>query len=95
MITLQSKVTLHPEVITTALSNQELVLLHLHTQQYYTLNETGAEIWAGLTQVRSLEEIGQALEAKYDLVLDQDHQHVVELVTGLVAEKLVQVVGAA
>lgn len=94
MITLQTKVIPHPEVIATVLDNQETVLLHLHTQQYYTLNETGSRIWAALPQAEALAQIGQALEATYDLTLDQAQQHVLTLVTTLAQEQLVQVVGA-
>ena len=93
MITLQTTVSPHPEVITTRLDNQETVLLHLHTQQYYTLNETGTHIWDALVQAQALSEIGQTLEAHYDLTLDQAHQHVLDLVTTLAEEKLVQVGG--
>ncbi len=95
MITLQTKVIPHPEVIFTALSTQESVLLHLHTQQYFTLNETGTRIWEELAHAPSLAQIGQALEAQYDLTLDQAYQHIIELVSGLAAEQLVQVVEMA
>lgn len=93
MITLQTTVSPHPEVITTRLDNQETVLLHLHTQQYYTLNETGTRIWDALAQAQALNEIGQTLEAHYELTLEQARQHVLDLVTTLVEEKLVQVGG--
>lgn len=93
MITIQSKVIPHPEVIATLLDNQETVLLHLHTQQYYTLNETGTRIWEALPQAEDLTQIGQALEARYDLTLPQANQHVLDLVTTLAQEQLVQVVG--
>lgn len=95
MITLQTTVSPHPEVITTRLDNQETVLLHLHTQQYYTLNETGSRIWEALAQAQALSEIGQILEAGYDLTLAQAQQHVLDLVETLVQEQLVQVVGAS
>jgi len=95
LITLQTKVIPHPDVIATALSNQETVLLHMQTQQYYTLNETGTQIWDGLAQAHSLVDIGQTLEARYEITVEQAHQHILELITMLAAEKLVQVVGAA
>lgn len=94
MITLQTKVIPHSDVIATSLSNQETVLLHMQTQQYYTLNETGTQIWGGLVQAHSLVDIGQTLEARYEITLEQAHQHILELITMLAAEKLVQVVGA-
>lgn len=93
MITLQSKVMPHPEVIATVLDNEETVLLHLYTQQYYTLNETGSRIWSALAQAQALPQIGQSLEAHYELTLAQAEQHVLALVTTLAQEQLVQVVG--
>lgn len=95
MITTETKVTHHPEVITTVLFNQEAVLLHLKTQQYYTLNETGTIIWQELAQADSLDKIGQTLRAQYNLTLEQAYQHIIDLVSGLVAEQLVQVVETA
>ena len=95
MITLETKVIPHPEVLATVLDNQETVLLHLHTQQYYTLNETGSQIWAALSQAEALVQIGQALEATYDLTLEQAQQHVLDLITTLAQEQLVQVVSAS
>ncbi len=90
MITMQTKVVAHPEVLATPLSNQEMVLLHLQTQQYYTLNETGARIWQELAQEQSLLEIGQTLETYYAITLDEANHHVQELVSALVNEKLVK-----
>ena len=95
MITLQTQVVTHPDVIATALSNQEMVLLHMATQQYYTLNETGTQIWEGVAKAQSLAEIGQGLEMRYDIDLAQAEQQVVALVTGLAAEDLIQVVRSA
>ena len=95
MITLQTQVIPHPEVIATVLDNQETVLLHLHTQQYYTLNETGSQIWEALGQAQALPQIGQALETRYALTLAQAYQHVLDLVDVLAQEELVQVVGVS
>lgn len=90
MLTLDAKPQPHPDVIATTLTNEETILLHLATQQYYTLNETGTRIWEGLGQNRSLAEIGQALEAQYDITLEDAYHYVIELVTGLATERLVQ-----
>ncbi|MBX3010488.1 MAG: PqqD family protein [Caldilineaceae bacterium] len=92
MITPQTKVIVHSDVITTPLPNQEMVLLHLQTQQYYTLNETGMQIWKGLAQSQSLGEISQLLEMYYVLTLQEAEQQVIALVTELAAEGLIRVV---
>ena len=94
MLTAQTKVVADPDVLATKLANQELVLLHLQTQQYYTLNESGMQIWQGLEQAQSLLEIGQALHAHYAITLDEASSYVHALVTSLIEEKLVKPVGA-
>jgi hypothetical protein len=90
MITLTTQMKPHPDVIATKLANDEIVLLHLQTQQYYTLNQTGATIWLGLTDAQPLTVIGQELEAHYDIPLPQAQAHVATFVVGLAAEQLVQ-----
>jgi len=53
-----------PEIIATPLSDDELVLLHLTTHNYYSLNETGQFIWKQLVA-------GQPPEAVVDAILDR------------------------
>src|SRR5690242_16136761 len=84
--------TADPNVIATSLLDGETVLLHLLTQRYYTLNETGAEIWQGLTQGHTLGAISQALVERYTLTLAEAEQAVRVLLNDLLTEKLVEVV---
>ena len=79
----------HPEVIPTKLPNCETVLLHLGTQTYYSLNETGSRIWELMSKGVPLGQIGQALENQYEVSLDQAQQYVIALIAELAAEKLV------
>ncbi len=95
MLTAQSKAIPHPDVVCTALKNEEAVLLHLGTQTYYSLNETGSQIWTWLGEGLSLGEIGQALEARYDVSLDRAQQYVIALANDLAAENLVSLTGNA
>jgi hypothetical protein len=77
------------DVVCTELQNGEAVLLHLDTQKYYSLNETGLRIWHLAGQGLTVEEISQALEAQYEVSLDRAQQSVTNLVTSLAAENLV------
>ena len=47
MLTLDQRVRLHPEVVDTELDEGEVVLLHLESKMYYSLNPTGQRIWQG------------------------------------------------
>ncbi|MFN8492584.1 MAG: PqqD family protein [Caldilineaceae bacterium] len=90
MFTLQTQVQPNPAVLATTLSNQETVLLHVQSNYYYTLNETGAQIWQGLSQRRTLDEISQTLVAQYAITLAEAEQAVLALLRDLTAENLVQ-----
>jgi hypothetical protein len=49
MTTPPPKIRLNPEVIFSVLGD-ETVLLHLKTEEYYTLDETGTRMWQLLTE---------------------------------------------
>ena len=55
----------HPAVACTRLDSNEAVLLHLGSQRYFSLNETGVAIWDLLSAPRSLDEIVDALAEVY------------------------------
>jgi hypothetical protein len=50
MVTLDQKIRLHPRVVDTKLDEGEVVLLHLESRIYYSLNLTGERIWHGLKE---------------------------------------------
>lgn len=81
-----------PGVIHTELTEGESVLLHLKTNHYYTLNQTGSAIWKLIGKQMSLGEICRAMEATY-LVSHEDMRHsTLELVDDFLKEKLVAIV---
>jgi hypothetical protein len=82
------KAIANPDVLCTDLPNGEAVLLHIGTQTYYSLNETGAQIWHLINQGLTLSEIGTAIEERYDVSLTQAQQSVLSLTEELAAEKL-------
>lgn len=89
MVTTGTKVTPDPEVLCTDLRNGEAVLLNMETKTYYSLNETGSQIWHLMSKGHTLMEISQELEARFDVTLDRAQQCVIDLANQLVAEELV------
>lgn len=90
-MTLTQKLQPHPEVIDTALETGETVLLHLESTTYYSLNTTGTQIWQGLKQGLSLQEISQRLQAVFDVDAVRAERSVLALVHELSQQQLVQV----
>ncbi len=90
-MTLTQKLQPHPEVIDTALDTGETVLLHLESTTYYSLNTTGTQIWQGLKQGLSLQEISQRLQAVFDVDAVRAERSVLALVRELSLQQLVQV----
>lgn len=91
MLTTSTKVSPDANVVFTEMENGESVLLHLGTNEYFSLNETGTLIWKGISDDRNLGEIGKELEETFDVTNEQATQSVKRLVDELVAQKLVSV----
>ena len=86
---------LGPDVVFTRLSDDEAVLLHLHTKRYYSLNETGTLICDQLEQQRALPEIAEALCTRYALTRDEALDAAARFVEHLHEEGLAQPCSAA
>jgi hypothetical protein len=91
MTTLDGKVQTHAQVVDTKLDDGEVVLLHLESKTYFSLNLTGERIWQGLKQGLSLREISQRLQAEFDVDEAKADSSVVELIDELTQQKLVQI----
>lgn len=91
MISLNAKATPDPEVVCTKLKNGETVLLHLGSQTYYSLNETGSQIWILLDKGFTFDEISQKIFERFDVTPDHAQQSVLDLVNNLAAENLIAV----
>jgi hypothetical protein len=87
---LDDKVKPHAEVVDTKLDEGEVVLLHLESKIYYSLNPTGERIWRGLKEGLSLREISHRLQEEFDVDADRADRSVVDLVDELIEQKLVQ-----
>lgn len=86
---LTSAIHINPSVVCTQLQNGESVLLHLETQTYYSLNSTGVFIWEHLNGKRTIEDISEALEKKYDISIEDANTSVSALINELAGEKIV------
>lgn len=67
------------------------VLLHMGTKRYFSLNDTGAEIWRMLEQQVAVSEIPARLTATYDVTLAEAHLAVAELLATLAEQGLVTI----
>ena len=84
-----TRATPDPAVVFTELESEEAVLLHLTTQKYYSLNQTGSCIWRSMGEGKTLEQIAQDLEKRFDVDSELARQSVTELIEALAADKLV------
>lgn len=74
MLSINTKLTPHVDVVSTTLDNGEGVLMHLATANYFSLNQTGTRIWALLGEGLTLHEVAATLVTEYE-VTDQQAQH--------------------
>ncbi len=80
---LDQKVRTHAEVVDTKLDDGEIVLLHLESKTYYSLNPTGERIWQGLKEGLTLREISRRLQEEFDVDQDKANRSVLDLVKEL------------
>ncbi len=80
---LDQKVRTHAEVVDTTLDDGEIVLLHLESKTYYSLNPTGERIWQGLKEGLTLREISRRLQEEFDVDQDKANRSVLDLVKEL------------
>lgn len=90
MVSVTQRFHPHPEVVDTELEGQEMVLLHLESMQYYSLNLTGMRIWQGLKKGLSLQEISRRLQTEFEVEADRAERSVLALVAELSERHLVQ-----
>ena len=66
------------------------VLLHMGTKRYFSLNETGAEVWRLLEEGIAIDDIPQRLSERFDVTADDARSAVDELINALAAEQLLE-----
>ena len=90
MTMLDDKVRPHAQVVDTKLDGGEVVLLHLDSKTYYSLNLTGQRIWQGLKEGLSLREVSRRLQEEFDVDGESADRSVLDLVDDLSRHKLVR-----
>jgi hypothetical protein len=89
VVALNERVYPHPQVVDTELDGGEVVLLHLDSKIYYSLNPTGRRIWQGLKQGMTLKDISERLQEEFDVEAERADKSVLDLVNDLSKQKLV------
>ena len=82
--------TINPDVVSTVLDNGEVVLMHMGTATYFSLNQSGARIWALLSTGLAPAAIATQLCAEYEVTPAQATQSVLTLVQQLTMQDLLQ-----
>ena len=69
----------------------EAAILHVGSGVYYGLNPVGARVWALLQQPVVVQHLRETLLAEYDVAPDRLQRDLTDLLDGLVAEGLIEV----
>ena len=78
-----------PDALFATLSDGAVVL-DIQTKKYFSLNETGARVWALIREGLDIEGIISALLTEYDVTRESAEQAVTSLVESLAGEKLIE-----
>ena len=93
MLSLKTKISIPAYVISTTVE-QDAVLLNTKNNQYYSLDDVGARFWTLLKNGQTLAQIHADLLNEYDVAADVLEQDLLELLTDLRENGLVEVVEA-
>lgn len=70
--------------------NDETVILHMESSNFFTLNETAAAIWAGLAEPATSEQVAAELASHFEGVsLDTAQRDVKEVIAQLIENQLI------
>ena len=83
-----------PDFVSFAFVQQDAVLLNMHTNQYYLLDEVGARLWGLLQDAKSLRESYKIILDEYEVEPTQLEEDVLELLVKLKEQGLVEIVQA-
>ena len=78
------------DIVFTDFEAGEAILVDLNTTKYYQLNETGALIWRGLENGRTIEDIVSEMQTVYDVSSEHALASVEKLLLSLESNKLVR-----
>lgn len=86
------KIHIDKDSITWRKLKDELVLMHLDTGAYYSLNETGVLIWQGIVDERSHEDIVNDISDLFDTDREAIVQDFERIVNELADQGLVELI---
>jgi hypothetical protein len=78
-----------PDVVVTAMPGGDMILLHLATRQYLSLNETGAFLWKLMDNSTSLAGMSQALFNRFEVTPEAAEEAVGDLLRDLKEHRLI------
>lgn len=78
----------HEDVVATTLPSGEVVLLHMGTRRYFTLNQTGSRIWEMAGKGMTEAEIAAEMERTYRVSYEDARASARRLITELAAQRL-------
>ncbi len=81
-------VTINPNVITQDVED-EAVLLHMGTEEYFSLDDVGTVMWKLLNDLPLVEDVISALMTMYDVDESRLRQDLANLLEKLVHQKLI------
>jgi hypothetical protein len=90
-MTLDKRTVRIPNHVMARQVGEELVILNLHSEQYYGLDEVGASMWLAIESNPTLHAALENLTGDYDVEVDQLKKDLDELLTKLTTEGLIEV----
>jgi hypothetical protein len=78
------------DVVSTAVSESEAVLLSLDTSRYYSLNETGVAVWEALQNGASMSDLVAALCREFEVTTTEAESMLLEFLAELSTERLIE-----
>jgi hypothetical protein len=80
-----------PDVLTTAMPGGDMILLHLGTSRYFSLNQTGALIWKMMERSATPAGMSQTLSGQFDVTPEAAEETVRELMLDLKTHNLITI----
>jgi len=80
-----------PDVAVTTMPGGDMILLHLGTGRYFTLNQTGALIWKMMESSTALAAMSEALFDRFEVTPETAAETVHELMQDLKTHKLITI----
>ena len=87
---LPEKVLINPYVVAQDVDD-EIVLLHMETEQYFSLDDIGTKMWKLLTEKDTVQEVLQAMLSLYNVDETRLRNDLEKLISRLVEAKLISI----